>query len=175
MGAVNKSLIEIDGITVIDHQLRVLRKLFHTVITVGWPQADPLPEGLSNVSDNYPGIGPVAGIEAALKAAQTDMVFIFGSDMPWLSEEIITMEVRTMGEKPGTVLVPRVGSMIEPLHAVYCRTLHGRLEDAIKRKSITSVREFIFMSSPVYLDLPERQDIFRAFTNINSPGDLLVR
>ena len=66
-GGINKSLIEIDGIPIISRTITLLEPLFREIILAGWPAYDPLPPGVMSVNDNFPGIGPLAVIEAARK------------------------------------------------------------------------------------------------------------
>ena len=61
-------MIEIEGVRIITRTVSLLKPLFREIILAGWPTGDKLPEGTITVSDNFPGMGPLAGIEAALKA-----------------------------------------------------------------------------------------------------------
>jgi len=174
MGGVNKSLIEVEGMTIIDRQLKILRPLFDEIILAGWPPSDPVPDDVIIVRDNYNGIGPLAGIEAAMRAAKSQYVFVFGGDMPWLSEEIIAGQAEIIKTKPAPVILPRVGDRIEPLHALYRRDLHGSLVWSVTEGKMKAVRDFIAMSHPEYIYLADNKITFRAFANINSSDDLLV-
>ena len=108
LGGKNKSLIEVDGITILQRNLDILRPLFSEILLSGWPDDTELPAGIRKVPDNFPGKGPLAGIEASMKAATTPYIFVFGGDMPWLSEEIIKSQVADFFEEPTEVPVPRI-------------------------------------------------------------------
>lgn len=131
-----------------------------------------MPPGMVPVTDNFIDIGPLAGIEASLKVASTKYLFIFGGDMPWLSEEIITRQVRSIVSTPAEVILPRIGNMIEPLHAIYSRSIHESLVKYIKAGGKPAVRDFIRLCKVRYLELPRTEATERAFTNINTPADL---
>ena len=83
---------------IITRTVSLLKPLFREIILAGWPPDDASPEGTITVADNFPGMGPLAGIEAAMKASSAPWLFVFGGDMPWLSEEIITDQATAFAE-----------------------------------------------------------------------------
>ena len=93
LGGKNKPLIEVEGMTILQRSLDILRPLFSEILLSGWPDDAELPAGIRKVPDNFPGMGPLAGIEASMKAAATSYIFVFGGDMPWLSGAIIKRQV----------------------------------------------------------------------------------
>ncbi|MBE0666038.1 MAG: molybdenum cofactor guanylyltransferase [Bacteroidales bacterium] len=172
LGGINKSLIEIGGVTLIQRSLAILQPLFSEILISGWHANIMLPEGVIPVPDNFPGTGPLAGIEASMKAASLPYIFVFGGDMPWLSEKIITAQALNFLDDRPEVLVPRTGMMTEPLHAIYDCTLHSSLEKYLRSGGKPAVRDFIALSRVRYFDLPSTDEIMKAFTNINYPEDL---
>lgn len=138
----------------------------------GWPDDTELPEGIRKVADNFPGKGPLAGIEASMKAAATPYIFVFGGDMPWLSEEIIKRQAAEFLAFPADVLVPRINSLPEPLHAIYNCRLQPSLEALLMSGDRSAVIDFIGQTRVRYFDLPASAEATRAFTNINTPEDL---
>ena len=127
---------------------------------------------MSRVPDNFPGKGPLAGIEASMKAAATPYIFVFGGDMPWLSEEIIKRQAADFLETPADVLVPRINDLAEPLHAIYSCRLQPSLETFLMSGDRPAVIDFIRQTRVRYFDLPPSEMATRAFTNINRPEDL---
>jgi molybdopterin-guanine dinucleotide biosynthesis protein A len=172
MGGINKTLIEVGGKTIIDRAVNLLTPLFSEVILAGWPVGQSLPAGTISVSDNYPGKGPLAGIEAAMKSSRTPFIFVFGGDMPSLSGELIAMQIEKFAEKPADVFVPRIGDLIEPLHTICSCSIHSSLEAYLKSARKPAVRDFFSLVNVRYFDLPETDEYLRVFTNINTPGDL---
>lgn len=134
-----------------------------------------MPEGTRKVDDNFPGKGPLAGIEAAMKASGTPWLFVFGGDMPWLSEEIMTDQAAAFLKAPPDVLIARIDESIEPLHSIYSCSLHPYLESFLQSGKDTAVRAFIRPLRVGYFDLPRNEQTQKAFTNINSPEDLPTR
>jgi len=146
--------------------------MFHEIILAGWPPDDSEPEGTITVADNFPGMGPLAGIEAAMKASSAPWLFVFGGDMPWLSEEIITDQATASLKAPADVLIPRIGKSIEPLHAIYRCSLHTYLESYMRAGKDKAVRAFFKPLKVRYYDLPDDEKTLKIFTNINTPQDL---
>lgn len=157
MGGVNKALIEVEGRRILDRQLEVLLPLFDEVLLVvagaaGWnePRARV-------IVDRRPGMGPLAGLEAAL--AEGD-VFAVACDMPYLDADV----VRQIAAGPGTI-VPRVEGVPQPLHARYSAdtlpVVSRRLDEGGLR-----MMDLLEALDVTYVDFPPR----RAFTNLNYPS-----
>lgn len=161
-----------EGITILQRNLDLLGHLFRVIIFSGWPDDTELPAGIIKVPDNFPGMGPLAGIEASMKVAATPYIFVFGGDMPWLSEEIIKSQMADFLETPADVLVPRINNLAEPLHAIYNCGLQKSLEAFLMSGDSRAVIDFIGETMVRYYDLPSSSEATRAFTNINTPEDL---
>ena len=171
-GGTNKSLIEIEGVTIAGRSVNLLEPLFHEIILAGWPAGSPLPAGVRPVGDNYKGLGPLAGIEAALDASVTPVAFIFGGDMPWLSEEIITRQADDFLSNPADILVPRPGDLPEPLHSVWSCSLHDQLKGYLESGGSPAVIDFFSLVRTRFLQMEPTPETLKAFTNINTPGDI---
>lgn len=173
MGGINKALIEVGGKSIIDRTVNLLTPLFREVILAGWPVGQRLPAGTRSVPDNFPGKGPLAGIEAAMKISQTQFIFVLGGDMPSLSGELIAMQIDKFADKPADVFVPRIGDLIEPLHTICSCSVYPSLEAYMRSARKPAVRDFFSLVNVRYFDLPETADYMRVFKNINTSGDLI--
>jgi len=171
-GGANKSLIEIGGVTIAERSVKLLRPLFHEIILAGWPAGSPLLPEVRLINDNFLRAGPLAGIEAALSASVTPVLFIFGGDMPWLSEEIITRQAADFLDDPADILVPRLGDFPEPLHSVWSRTLHEQLKSYLESGGSPAVIDFFRLVRTRFLQMDPTPETRKAFTNINTPGDI---
>jgi len=171
-GGINKALIEIEGVPIINRTIKILDPLFSEIILAGWPGRSPLPAGVIPVDDNFPGLGPLGGIEAALKICSSPLVFVFGGDMPWLSVKLISEQAGDMYREQAGILVARVDGLAEPLHSIYSRSLHGELVRYLKSGGSPAVIDFYKLVHTRYYDLPRTVKTLKAFTNINSPGDI---
>ncbi|MCA1741373.1 MAG: molybdenum cofactor guanylyltransferase [Bacteroidales bacterium] len=171
-GGINKALIEIEGVPIINRTIKILEPLFSEIIIAGWSGSSPLPAGVIPVDDNFPGLGPLGGIETGLKICSSPLLFVFGGDMPWLSAELIREQAEEMLREPAGILAARIGGLAEPLHSVYSRSLHGELARYLQSGARPAVIDFYKLVHIRYYDLPRTVKTLKAFTNINSPGDI---
>jgi molybdopterin-guanine dinucleotide biosynthesis protein A len=158
---------------IITRTINLLRPLFSEIILAGWPEGNDVPTGVVTVSDNFPGLGPLAGIEAAMKAASSPMIFVFGGDMPWLSEELIRAQADDSLRKPSDILAARSGGLAEPLHSIYRCSIHEQLALYLREGGSPAVIDFFPLVGIRYYDLPHTAKTTRAFTNINRPEDIV--
>jgi molybdopterin-guanine dinucleotide biosynthesis protein A len=70
------------------------------------------------------------------------------------------------------VLIPKVGQFIEPLHAIYRKSVLKTLERFISEGDSRAVRDFLIKLNVGYLQIPETEKSKLAFTNINSSSDI---
>ncbi|HPJ03902.1 MAG TPA: molybdenum cofactor guanylyltransferase [Bacteroidales bacterium] len=171
-GGINKALMQVSGIPLITRITALLEPLFSEIIIAGWPAGDPLPPGVRTVADNYPGIGPLGGIEAALKASQSPSLFVFGCDMPWLSGQLISEQAEFFLRNPSDILSARSNGLPEPLHSIYSRRIHPSLVTYIEQGGSPAVIDFLKIVDTGYYDFPVTGEARKTLTNINRPEDI---
>ena len=116
----DKASLELDGRPLIEIVLeRVQALAAETIIVTHTPQRYA---HLSTrfVNDIYPGVGTLGGMHAGLTAATYDHAFVVGCDMPFLNPSLLAYQALLAAHYD--VVVPRVGGLLEPLHAVYSRS-----------------------------------------------------
>lgn len=172
MGGINKALIEVEGVPVIKRTLAILEPLFAEIIVAGWPPGDPLQGNIITVNDNYRGLGPLAGIEAALRVSRSEALFVFGGDMPWLSAELIRLQAVNYLENPSDILAARYEGLSEPLHSIYRKSIHPALAIYLEEGNSPAIIDFYPVAKTRFFDLPLTAETHRAMTNINRPGDI---
>jgi molybdopterin-guanine dinucleotide biosynthesis protein A len=87
--------------------------------------------GLRVVTDAYPGKGPLVGIYSGLMASESAYNMVVACDMPFLNRELLACLLQ---ERAGyDVVLPRLGNMVEPLHAVYSRACLPTIEEMFRR------------------------------------------
>jgi len=160
------------GVPIIDRIISVVAPLFQEIIIAGWPEGSPVPPGVRLTADNFAGLGPLAGIESALKASATPFIFVFGGDMPWLSEKLIREQAEVMLNKQPDILVPRVNGLAEPMHSIYRCDIHERLQSYLLSDGSPAVIDFYSLVDTRYMELSSDAETIKAFTNINRPEDL---
>ena len=122
-------------------------------------------DGCAVVTDEYPGCGPMAGIQACLNVCQADAVMVVACDMPFIKSELFTYLYENLGEYDG--VVPITKERIHPLAAIYQKSIlpvlteqlgsgDYRLRDALKKLNI------------LYLDVSKQEEYLRMLQNINT-------
>jgi len=168
-----KANIVFDGVTIISGILEKVSGFFNEIIVVtNNPEAFIQYKGITITGDIFMNAGPLGGIHAALKLSSGRAVFVFAGDMPMLNTGIIERQIKQWEREPCEVLVPRVGEDLEPLHAIYSKSVLNTLEKYLGGGNIRAVREFFGLTDFCYFDLEDTEDVRMAFTNINYPSDL---
>ncbi|MFW6125582.1 MAG: molybdenum cofactor guanylyltransferase [Chloroflexota bacterium] len=168
----DKAWVELAGRPLIEHVLSRLFALGNEIIMVT-SQADTFPDlGVTKVADIYPDKGPLGGLYTGLKATRTCHCLVVACDMPLLN---IALLQRLMELSPGyDVVVPRVGTNVEPLHAVYSRDCLEAIRAAIQHNRL-QVQSFFDQVEVRYVDdaeLAQFDPEHLSFFNINSESDL---
>jgi molybdenum cofactor guanylyltransferase len=171
--SITKANIVIGGATIISRIISVLEDLLPEIIIVtNTPEEFGDLEFHKMVKDHYLNVGPLGGIHAGLKSSTQDAIFVFAGDMPFLDKKIIAYQVDEFSKSKYAVLIPRVGKFIEPLHAIYSKSILNELEKFIIEKKSRAVRDFLCEVNVGYLQMNNTRQIKKIFTNINSPSDL---
>jgi molybdenum cofactor guanylyltransferase len=109
----DKTLVEVGGVPNAQRLAAVLRQVASPLVEVG-----PGRSGLSTVSEQPPGQGPLvaacAAQEALRAAGHFGAVLLLASDLPFMSAEVLAVIVNWPG---GASVVPRVDGHAQPLCA----------------------------------------------------------
>lgn len=124
------------------------------------------------VSDIYPGNGSLGGIHAGLCASSSFYNLVIAADMPFLNQDLLRyiFEVSDGFD----LVLPRIKTFFEPLHAVYSRNCIKPAESIIKQGKKVIVELFNY----VRVRYVEAEEIDRydpkhmSFFNINTKEDL---
>lgn len=172
-GGITKSNIIIDGEKIISRIINTIKDIFGEIIIVANdPTAFQEFSGYRITGDVYPDTGPIGGIHAALKASSGDAVFVFAGDMPFLDQTIIRKMIRKFLKGNHDILVPKIGPLSEPLHAIYRISVLKDLEKFMSESNDRAVRNFVDGMDTCYMHLRKSERNVLAFTNINSPSDI---
>jgi molybdopterin-guanine dinucleotide biosynthesis protein A len=168
MGA-DKAFLKIDGTPMIERILRVLTVIFDKIIIVTNDPQLYTAYDLMVVTDALDKRGPLTGIYSGLLNTTDNYNFVVACDMPFLNAGLISY---MMGLAAGhDVVVPRIGGLPEPLHAVYHRGLLPIIEKRIR----LDARQIqgIFSDARVRYVTEEEIDRYdqgrRSFMNLNTP------
>ena len=164
---IDKALAEIDGLPMALRVADILRTVCGAVSIVGDPELYSH-LGLPVVPDNHPGQGPLAGIEAALTATNSDSNLIVACDMPSLNTELLRDLLQTLDGTGCDCALPRhPNGQVEPLCAAY----HRRALPSVRRALESGVRKVTDALRPLAVTYVPAGSI-ESFANLNTPDDL---
>ena len=124
------------------------------------------------VADAYPGRGALGGIYTGLMASGSRHNIVVACDMPFLNHGLLNYMVQLAPDYD--VVAPRLGRMVEPLHAVYSRNCLKAIESLLRQNSLSITRLFTLVRARYV----EAEEIDRfdprhlSFFNINTEADL---
>lgn len=188
----DKALLLWQGRPLIEHTLEKLRTL--TAIPRILGARPDLETFAPTIPDNFPGGGPLAGIEAALSVTDAELNLFLPVDVPLLPLEFLRWMTDRALLTQAAATVPRVGGRLQPLCAAYHRDLRdgirvslrngegkitraieqaaseqGRPVDAIEVESVAAARSGEFAENG---SSSSRMWPYLWFQNLNTPGDL---
>lgn len=125
---------------------------------------DPARAGFPQIVDRQPGIGPIAGISAALLEHPKAAWLVLACDLPFLTEETLqNLIAHRDPQKVATAYRSTHDGLPEPLCSIW--------EPAAREPVLASIgsgkqcpRKFLINADVLLLDLPERQ----ALDNVNT-------
>ncbi len=141
-GGLDKGAAIVHGRTILDRQLTALTAITDDILYVGAKPPTEYRACLREVADTRPGLGPLAGLEAALGAARDGTVLVVAGDMPFLTAPFLDFLARLVDDAgtgpagaPATpwvpagfdAAIPRTERGWHPLAAAYRRACHTRV------------------------------------------------
>ncbi|TJY41138.1 molybdenum cofactor guanylyltransferase [Cohnella pontilimi] len=175
MSGALKALLPIGGEPLIARQIREMRKICGEIIVVTntpRPFFPVLDHQVRLITDYFPGCGPLGGFHAALHLARNPLVWVVGSDMPFISAEA----ARRLAEDKTQIseaAIPIIGKQPFPLHGVYDKR---NADAAAKLLMAGDKRLDAFLGRIPWLGIPAdgwtEEDNVGAFTfTIHKPED----
>ena len=168
-----KANIQISGVRIIARTVKILHEIFDDIIIVtNTPEEFKGYQHFKMVPDEIKNVGPLGGIQAALKVADNDALFVFASDMPCISSDLVRKHIEFYNKRRCDVAIPRINDFKEPLHAIYHKRIEEKLTEFLKGADKYSIENFIKDLNVRYHNLEDTDENRRAFMNINTPQDL---
>ncbi len=169
---IEKAFLRIGDRTLIEGILEKMARIGDEVIIVtNSPQRYGY-LGVRLVGDVYPGKGALGGIYSGLKVARHHHSLVVACDMPFLDPKLLRYMILL---SPGQdVVIPRIGELTEPLHAIYSKRCLQPIECLLATGSLKIIDFF----PEVRVRYVEEQEIklldpqCLSFFNINTPADL---
>jgi len=135
------------------------------------PQFTSYPK-LIIVTDIYAAKGPLVGIYTGLLASDSFYNLIVACDMPFLNQALLGYMSKISAGFD--VVIPRLGSLVEPLHAVYSKGCIAAIEQLLEQGNL----KIDGLLSLIKVRYVEAEEIDRfdpehlSFFNVNTEADL---
>lgn len=131
---------------------------------------------LPMIPDRYPGLGPLAGLHAALMEAGTEWVALLACDLPFASEGLLRHMLALIAAGTATQAIVPVTSegKVQPLLSLYHRSILPLLEEALVQKELR-VMDLLanlvvhYVHEGDYPEGPGTHDL--SLLNMNTPED----
>jgi molybdopterin-guanine dinucleotide biosynthesis protein A len=127
---------------------------------------------LPMVEDIIKGLGPIGGIYTGLETIADEAGFFVACDMPFLNKDLFYYMVDVRDDFDA--VVPRVGWMVEPLHALYTKKCLPVIRKSLDSR-VLQIMRFFEKIRIRYVDEEEIRGIdphLKSLFNINRPEDL---
>ncbi|MEO8205223.1 MAG: molybdenum cofactor guanylyltransferase [Chthoniobacterales bacterium] len=167
-----KHSISVNGITLLDRQVKLLREIKADAIFVSVANMEQLTTDYPLLVDKYPGIGPLGALATALEDVKTSHAMVLAVDLPDLKREFLLRLLAQCTETSGIVPVHSNGDM-EPLCAVYPVAGKDLAVEQI-RKNAHSVKGFVsaLLAAGLMNTHTLVGDEMGMLRNVNYPEDL---
>ena len=150
---------------------------FNTEIIIVTAKKGPVPANINNpevrtTGDIYPESGSLGGIYSGMVVSKSCYNFVVGCDMPFLNRDFLhyMMEIAYGFD----LVLPRLGNIVEPLHAIYHKNCLVHMENLLKQGELQILKFF----HQVKVRYVEEDEIDRfdpshlTFFNVNTEDDL---
>lgn len=155
--------------------VRLLQQAVESVVVAAGPDqaVPPLPPQVHLVRDRRRGCGPLAGIEAGLRAIQrrAQAAFVTGCDLPLL-EPAFVRRVVELAAGYG-IAVPYIDGLYQPLAAVYHTDVLPHVESLLAAGQLRPSLLFDLVRTRKIeaRELVDCDPHLRSLSNVNSPAD----
>jgi molybdopterin-guanine dinucleotide biosynthesis protein A len=169
----DKALLEVDGKPLIKIIAGHVKRVLDDVTLVG-SKARYGSLGMPVIEDIHPGLGPLAGIHAALRHSRKPLVLVVGCDMPFLNAQFLEKLAQVAAVADAEVTVAEsVEYGVESLCAVYNQSTLPLVEDAIENRELKVARLYEKvrvrkLSADEYRPFNPQGVLF---SNVNTPQD----
>jgi len=166
-----KALLLFDGEPLVVHIVRALKPLFGDIVLVAAPKQELPPLSVTLVRDEVAYQGPVGGIYYGLRAASRELAFVTSCDVPFVNLPLVSYLLAQISDYD--VVVPYWQERLQPLHAVYRRSVAPLLKEQLERGELRP----IFLYEKVRTREIHEDEIRRfdpdglSFLNMNTPED----
>ncbi len=174
----SKALVELDGENLLQRvvsRLSFLNSDIIIVITEGEKLFQVVSDQkLKIVTDIYRGKGPLVGIYSGLINSDSAYNVVVACDLPFLNKNLIDYMLEVSAGFD--IAIPRLGDMVEPLHAVYSKNCLGAIEKLLVDDNL-KIDNLLNMVKVRYVEAEEIDNFdpqHLSFFNVNTKADLNI-
>jgi molybdopterin-guanine dinucleotide biosynthesis protein A len=170
----DKAMLEIDGVTMLDRTMALIRGVGIELAVVGAPKEFARAAmAVGVIEDEWPGAGPLGGIASALRASQKSWNLVVACDLPYLTREWLEFLLARGLRSTADAVVPMNEGGPEPLCAMYAKSAAGPLVAAFEG-GVRGVIQALTHIRVEYLEPGEWKGFDSdglLFKNMNAPAD----
>jgi molybdenum cofactor guanylyltransferase len=168
LGGVNKALLEVGGLAIIDRVLAALGPLVDERLVLTNDAGLAGRPDVRLVYDPEPHAGVLPALASGLRAARGELCLAVACDMPFVSRRLFEELLARQRAEDADVVIPRAGEYLEPMHAVYRRApVLAAVEAAVGRGERRMISYF-----PAVRVVEVAEEDERPFFNVNTAEDL---
>ncbi|MDR0576606.1 MAG: molybdenum cofactor guanylyltransferase [Candidatus Accumulibacter sp.] len=161
----DKTALEFGGRTLLARAIDLMQGVFPQVlVSVRHARGDI---AATQVFDELPDAGPLAGLCAGLACSRTPWVFVMAADMPFLEAGVIR-ELAARRDDGHEAVVPVVGDVPQPLAAYYATTALPTLRAILAGTGGRGPRDALARLNAVYVHENRPHD----FIDLDTPEDV---
>jgi molybdopterin-guanine dinucleotide biosynthesis protein A len=170
MGGVDKGMQLLDGRPLVQHVAeRLTPQVDHLLINANRSQEQYAALGYPLIGDVITGFaGPLAGLHAALTAADTALVATAPCDSPYLPLDLVERLLDGLQSRGADIAIATAGGRIHPVFCL-CRTT---LRDELERYLQSGGRKVAMWCADMAAIEIDFSDQMEAFSNFNTLADL---
>ncbi len=173
----DKALLELEGRTLLERAVETLRALVPDVLLACGAEPRYRELGLELVPDRHPGVGPLAGLLAALERieeAGSSACLALACDMPGALSSVFERLTLRLVESGADACLLATPAGLEPLHAVYRTSVLPAVRASVERgeRRLIAFHPGIRVATLGTWELePAERDCAR---NVNRPEEFLA-
>ena len=170
MGA-DKGLVNYKGKPLVQYSIELLQTYCDEVL-LSCNNEDYKKFNLPLIPDEIKNIGPMGGIYSTLNSSNNEYCIIIGCDVPNINHNLINLLIHSNKLKEYDFIVPIHQGKIEPLCAIYSKTVLNYIQQLIMVDNY-KLQELLKKGRANFIDvqylLDDQPDLFK---NVNSLDDL---
>ncbi|MDC3412983.1 molybdenum cofactor guanylyltransferase [Aquibacillus sp. 3ASR75-11] len=171
----NKSLLMLNGRPIIQHIADEMQSVCDEMMIVTNDKSLYEFLDIPMLEDNYPGMGPLAGLQSALASTNKDRVCLIACDTPFISKELYAYLDDSLKESYQGV-VPVYQNKTHPLSGIYQKDTLPIIENCLNENQLrfTDYLNNIPVNYVETFHDVSNEEVSKHFFNMNTPDDFEV-